>query len=99
MASDYQTGLAAHAATLPRWSIQRRRINTIVNMPEDDPRKQHALVTMEEHTRRQLGIDDTAEVDWTQGAVNGGLAPIDWNKILQLIMTILPLIIKIITGA
>lgn len=99
MAQDFQTGLAASVQDLPRWSIKRRWVEFITSLPDDDPRKQHFLLAAEARTRKHLGLSDDAEIDWTQGAVNGSATAIDWKTILQFFITnILPLLIKLLGG-
>jgi hypothetical protein len=44
---------------------------------------------MEQHARVQLGKNQTERVDW--GKVNA----VDWGKIMELLMTLLPIILKI----
>ena len=84
--SNFDEALYAQLQEKPRLTLRERRLMNILELPESHPRRQRALEDMEERVREHFGLGDVP--DWTQAAV-------DWDKLLQLIMTLLPLILKL----
>lgn len=65
-------------------SLKKRRLLNVLELPENNPRRQRMLARMEVSVREHFGL--TGDVDWS--------APgIDLNELLKLIMTLLPLLL------
>lgn len=93
MPQTFQEAFASQVPNLPRF--RRRQAQWLLNLPDDDPHKEQALLHAEDKARRHLGIDPDVEVDWTEGATNAGVAaPINWQTIIAVLMAALPAIMK-----
>ncbi len=69
-------------------SATGRRIKRILNLDEDDPRRQRVLDRMEAHARVHMGVSHTQAVNWSSKAI-------DWSTILDLFTKLLPLILAL----
>lgn len=92
MAQTFQEAFTAAVPTLR--PFRRRQANWLLALPDDDPRKQQALLHAEHKARVHLGLSPDEEVDWTEGAVNGTAKAIDWQAIIAALMAALPAILK-----
>lgn len=84
--NDFETQLRKHIEADPHATAQSEGILKILH-EHAGPRKQRRIDRMERRVRSELGLTDTAQIDW---------ASIDWATLLPLIMkivlTLLPLI-------
>ena len=90
----FEQGLSKAIANLPVFSIRRRVVQRILNLPVGDPRREKGLLIIEGNAAAALNLPDDKEIDWTEGAANGA-GTINWAQILQLLMTLLPLLLTL----
>ncbi len=88
-AMTFEDALKEQFAENPDLQSQHSDVYRILNM-EPGRRKRRRLRLMEDHVRGGLGIHGSGLIDWSK---------IDWSSLLQgilkIIMTILPLILKL----
>lgn len=98
---DFETGLRAQVDAMPP-SFQKRRLTHLLDLPADNHRRQTAMLRMEEAGRKNLGVADDAEVNWTPGAsyttVSGKVGTIDWQAIFAALAPIIAMLIKMLFG-
>lgn len=88
ISANLDEALYAQLYALPTWTLRHHRLAHILELPQDDLRRQRALTYIEHRLRDQIGLSQDAVVDWSTQAV-------DWTTIIDLLIKLLPLILAL----
>ena len=66
--------------------LQRRRLRRALDLPKNSARRKRRLAMMQMRAREELGRP-TGKIDWSK---------VDWAKLLELFLKLLPLILAIL---